>query len=132
MPSIRTHLPRRPLASWLVVLALVWGALAPTLAQALVDRHNPDQWVEICQSSGMVWVKADGGTPDPDGTHPLVDATQHCGWCQLSSGALGTPPQPWTWWTTTPSHPTPWAPQATVPPDTGWCPLQARAPPRYS
>jgi hypothetical protein len=132
MPAARPHHTPRPLATWLVVWALVLGALAPTLAQALVDRHSPDQWVEICQSSGMVWIKADGGTPDPDGTHPLVDATQHCGWCQVPSGALGTPPRPWVWWGAPSHHPTPLATPTTRSIGTGWTPLQARAPPRHS
>lgn len=72
------------------MLAVLWGALAPTLAQALV-RAGPapaEAWVAVCSVSGMVWVElASGDRQDSSPAHG-ANGAQHCAWCGLhGSGA---------------------------------------------
>lgn len=77
------------------MLAVVFGALAPTLAQAMVAATNKAQWVEVCSASGMVWLKADGsdatGLASTPGA-PMSDAAQHCPWCSFHGASPGLPP----------------------------------------
>jgi len=51
----------RRFGAWLAILALLAGALSPTLAQAMVTGSDRADWLEVCSVSGMVWVKADTG-----------------------------------------------------------------------
>lgn len=92
-----TRLQRR-FTAWVALLALVLGALAPTVTQATVAGSDRANWLEVCSVSGMVWVKADTGEVRaqlPDGSAPtsmpLSDASQHCPWCTLHGGAAGLP-----------------------------------------
>jgi len=81
------------LGTWLAMLAVVWGALAPTLAQAVV-RSAPtpgDGWVEVCSVSGMVWVSLDSGEQRNMPHAPSADV-QPCDWCSLHGGLAGVPP----------------------------------------
>jgi Protein of unknown function (DUF2946) len=83
---------QRRFTAWLAMLALVLGALAPTVTQAVVSGGERDGWVQICSVSGMVWVKADAssaGAQQPASGAP--DAGQHCAWCTLHGGAAGLP-----------------------------------------
>ena len=80
----------RRFTAWVALLALVLGALAPTLTQAMVAGGERADWLEVCSVSGMVWVKADTGElaqQPPDGSA----AGQHCPWCTLHGGAAGLP-----------------------------------------
>lgn len=80
------------LGAWLAILAVVWGALAPTLAQAVV-RAAPtpgDGWVEVCTVSGMVRVSLDTGEQQPAPHSGSFDG-QSCDWCALHGGAPGSP-----------------------------------------
>lgn len=80
------------LGTWLAMLAVVWGALAPTLAQAVV-RSAPtpgDGWVEVCSVSGMVWVSLDTGEQQAV-PHTGVSDEPSCAWCALHGGAAGSP-----------------------------------------
>jgi Protein of unknown function (DUF2946) len=90
MPLLRLH---RRITAWLAMLALVMGALAPTVAQAMVSGGDRADWLEVCSVSGMVWVNADtgeSGDRQPDSGAPMV-AGQHCAWCTLHGGAAGLP-----------------------------------------
>ena len=88
-----TRLHRR-LTAWVALFALVLGALAPTVTQAMVAAGDRGDWLEVCSVSGMVWVKADTGevsAQHPDDGAPASDASQHCPWCTLHGGAAGLP-----------------------------------------
>lgn len=87
-----TRLHRR-FTAWVALLALVLGALAPTVTQAMVAGGDRAEWLEVCSVSGMVWVKADTGevAQQPDGNAPMVEASQHCPWCTLHGGVAGLP-----------------------------------------
>jgi hypothetical protein len=122
----------RRFTAWVALLALVLGALAPTVTQAVVMGGDRADWLQVCSVSGMVWVQAQTGEvsdQQPEGGAPMSDATQHCAWCTLHGGAAGLPAaqlQP-----ELPARPTDlpsafyFAPLvATV-----WAPAQSRAPP---
>lgn len=72
------------------MLALAFGALAPVLAQAMVSRTstNPGLVLEVCTSTGMLWVQADAGAQpgdgDGDGDGPQASPMQKpCLWCGM-------------------------------------------------
>ena len=91
MALFRLH---RRFTAWLAALALVMGALAPTVAQAMVAGGDRADWLEVCSVSGMVWVNADtgeSGDRQPDGGAPMGGGSQHCAWCTLHGGATGLP-----------------------------------------
>lgn len=122
----------RRLTAWVALLALVFGALAPTVTQAMVAGGDRADWLQVCSVSGMVWVQADTGEvrdQQPDGGSPMGDASQHCPWCTLHGGVAGLPPA---------SHSIDLPPRLTdLPPAfyraplaaTVWAPAQSRAPP---
>lgn len=88
-----TRLHRR-FTAWVALFALVLGALAPTVTQAMVAGGDRADWLQVCSVSGMVWVKADTGEVrdhQPDSSAPVSDASQHCPWCTLHGGAAGLP-----------------------------------------
>lgn len=83
----------RRFTAWLAMLAMVLGALAPTVAQAVVASSDRAGWVEVCSVSGMIWVQADTGTPSSDSpSAPVADVSMHCPWCTLHGGAADLPP----------------------------------------
>lgn len=85
-------LVHRRFTAWLAALALVFGALAPVVTQAMVRASGPSDWVEICSVSGMSWVKADTGEVATEDQQPMGDsASHHCPWCALHGGAAGAP-----------------------------------------
>lgn len=92
MAFFRLH---RRFSAWLAMLALVLGALAPTVTQAMVAGGDRAGWLEICSVSGIAWVKADTGEvrdQQPDGRAPVGGGLgQHCVWCTLHGGAAGLP-----------------------------------------
>ncbi len=126
-----TRLHRR-LTAWVALFALVLGALAPTVTQAMVAAGDRGDWLEVCSVSGMVWVQADTGEvsqQQPDGSAPDSGASPHCPWCTLHGGAAGLPTaalQPDLPARLTDLPPAFYqAPLAT----TIWAPAQSRAPP---
>lgn len=85
---------QRRFAAWLALVAVLLGALAPTVTQAMVRDGERDGWLQICSVSGMVWIKADAAVSDdqqPASDAPLSKAGQHCAWCTLHGGAAGLP-----------------------------------------
>ena len=126
-----TRLHRR-FTAWVALFALVLGALAPTVTQAMVAGGERADWLEGCGVSGMGWVKADTGEvsqQQPDGSAPAGDASQHCPWCTLHGGSASLPL----------AHVLPELPPRVTdfPPAfyraplavTAWAPAQSRAPP---
>lgn len=76
--------------------AMVFGAMAPTVAQAMVATSEKGQWIEVCSASGMVWLKTDGTTfaaaVVPDQEKPMTDMGKHCPWCSFHGSPAGLPP----------------------------------------
>lgn len=70
------------------MLAMLWGALVPTLAQAAMASSDSPGWVEVCSTSGVVWVRIDN-TVDASTTEPapMAASASACAWCLLQGGA---------------------------------------------
>lgn len=72
---------------WLLALS----ACLPVLAQAVVRVQGGTDWLQVCTSTGMVWVNAQGEQRDAGDAPAPVSAVQ-CEWCLLHGGASGLPP----------------------------------------
>ena len=114
------------------MLAMVFGVLAPTVAQAMVAAADKGEWVEVCSASGMVWLKAgatDLGDVESGQNMPMADMNSHCPWCSFHGSAAGLPMAALV----TPSQP--FSAQSlpiwigASPNDAVWHTAQARAPP---
>jgi hypothetical protein len=92
MSFFRVH---RRFAAWLAMCVMVFGALAPAVAQAMVSASDRGPWIEVCGASGMVWIKAEGVAgagdqmPEPDSS--MGDMVKHCPWCSIHGGAAALP-----------------------------------------
>ena len=128
MPLTRVQ---RRFTAWLAMLALVLGALAPTLAQAVVASSDRSDWVQICSATGMVWVKADPAAADTERA-PMADMGIQCPWCSLHSPAAGLPPAPALGFTSAALAPLAGGLVASPPPAGVWIAAPARAPPLLS
>lgn len=124
----RTH---RRFTAWLALLAVVMGALAPTVSQALVVVSDRGDWLEVCTTTGVVWVKASSAA-DADGERPMAAHEQVCDICTHTG--KGAPPAPAGLSThqsnlaplRSPAHP------ASAHPAVLWTPAQSRAPPLFA
>ena len=82
---------RRRCIALLAMLAVAFGALAPTLAQAVVaGGAAPEGAVMVCTASGMLWVQADGDVLSDEGSKTQADLKKPCTWCSMH--AVAAPP----------------------------------------
>jgi hypothetical protein len=81
----------RKCTAWIALLAVCFGALAPTLSQAALKLNGDGagHWVQVCSASGVTWVRADTG--EQAGEHP-AEAALTCPWGVITGGAAGLPP----------------------------------------
>ena len=80
----------RQLSLWLAIVAVLMGALAPSVSMALGGKGaNNAAWAEICTSSGFQPVAPSGEPAVPDSAHLLFE---HCPYCTLHTPTLGMPP----------------------------------------
>jgi len=128
MPLTRTA---HRFAAWLAMLAMLLGALAPTVAQAVVASQGGPGWVQVCSASGMVWVQADAidGDRIANASESMADASRHCPWCNLH-GAVGLPPEPVQQPALAPRAEPPAVPFRSALPAPPWPTAQSRAPPQ--
>jgi Protein of unknown function (DUF2946) len=81
------HLARR-LSGWLLA-ALMLATLAPAISRTLAGGPPQDgqDWVELCTSRGMQWVRLADAVADPasDPTAPATGALDLCGHCTLAA-----------------------------------------------
>jgi hypothetical protein len=128
MPFLRL---RRRFAAWLAIVAMLLGALAPTIAQARMGGSDRADWLEICTTTGMVWVQADTGevVRSVDGQPADAAGGMHCPWCTLHGGASGLPPAEAV--AVLPLSPAEQPPALYRAPSTGtvWATARSRAPP---
>ena len=90
---INTSLHRR-LALWLLVLATVFGALAPTLSHALVGaRGGVEPMMQVCTSTGMTWA-VEAAAPDSPGGQESATSLKSCPFCLLALDRAAPPPHP--------------------------------------
>ena len=126
---------RQRLTAWIATFAILIGALAPTVSQAMsAFGDGGTRWLEVCTSAGMLWVaaKADGEAQDEDGGGSGVMAG-HCPYCCTHAGSFALPPsEPAVFAVEGPQQLLPVLYHAAPRPLFAWAAAQPRAPPRAS
>lgn len=80
MFAARMH---RILIAWLAMLAIMFGALAPTLAHALAAGGDAGVAIEVCGSTGMFLLNDQAPSSTTDDPADPQAGQQHCVWCAL-------------------------------------------------
>lgn len=125
---------RQRVAACLALLAMVLSALLPALSHAVVRAPGPGEgWVEVCSSTGMLWVRVSPDGQDPTtapADAPGVPNLAQCAWCTTHGPGLGLPPAASTPLVGAPASALP-AGAAPQPPHLPplWRPSHSRAPP---
>lgn len=78
-----TFLKRRTLHVWIALMAVLFGALAPSISHALAASRNTQAWGEICSAAGTV-------KKSPSDT--LQHHLEHCPYCATQGASSGLPP----------------------------------------
>lgn len=82
---------RKALYLWIAMLAILFGALAPTVSHALAAGQPADSSMMLCTVSGYQMIKA----PADDSKAPAdAKSMQHCAFCTLHGGADALPAAP--------------------------------------
>lgn len=82
----------RRLFSWVALLAILAGALAPAVSHALYSKGGKS-FLEICTAQGTRLIAIDAGAgahPSTGGQHDVV--MEHCPFCVPHAGSLGLLP----------------------------------------
>lgn len=80
---------------WLALVAVLLGALAPTVSRALAAAHDSGAiLIEVCSSNGPRWVPAfpELSTTDSSNGQESTSFLDHCPFCLLIADRLGPPP----------------------------------------
>lgn len=80
---------RQTLHIWIAILAVLFGALAPTISHALNASAGAADMIEICTANGYKLVKA-AGADEGKAPASLKQGMEHCAFCTThgSSHAL--------------------------------------------
>lgn len=82
------------LTAWLAIFAMLLGALAPAVSQAMTVLGDGNlRWVEVCSGSGMAWVAVDAKDVQKQDGEP-AKSTASCAYCCPHAGSVGLPPAP--------------------------------------
>lgn len=131
-----SRLHQRP-TGWLLLLSMLWGVLAPLVAQASVSADRDGARIQICTSTGMAWVQVDANQDGPsrsdkgfsNGSMTLMG---ECAWCVLHGGGGALPTQEAA---SLPlmsfSQERPHVLVESLAPDAAWLRLPSRAPPPF-
>ena len=76
---LRPSLHLRRCIAWLLIVASLFGLLAPSVSRVL---GSSGAWVEVCTDAGMQWlyVKEDGSVGEGEEI-----ARPHCPWCLVEA-----------------------------------------------
>ena len=81
----------RDFSLWLAIVAMLAGALAPTVSYALA--RDAAGWSPVCTSLGSAWIRTDQSGPVKRVPEPVPSHTfEHCPYCSLHAANLGMPP----------------------------------------
>lgn len=84
---------RRLLTIWIALLAVLFGALAPSVSYALAaQRGGTAQWAELCGVNGVKRVLVAAETPPAPQRDPLQHHIEHCPYCATHGGTFALPP----------------------------------------
>lgn len=126
-----TRLHRRWMA-WVAALAILLGALAPTVSHGMrAWAHAPVTWVEVCSSTGAKLIAISTTSDQKQGLPSGEHGGEHCPFCLPHAGdaAVLPTPLPMLALTTPGAEALPalflHAPRTLF----AWAPSQARAPP---
>lgn len=93
------HRARRPhlLLSWLTLLAMLVGVLAPTVSHAVQSRQAGFNWIEVCTAQGSAWVSRQDQPTGRNSSIPMSSAhmLEHCPYCALHAEGWAPPPSVW-------------------------------------
>lgn len=82
---------RQTLYLWIAMLAILFGALAPTVSHALAAGQSDDSALMLCTVNGYKMIKL----PGDDGKAPAdAKSMQHCAFCTIHGGADALPASP--------------------------------------
>lgn len=81
---------QRRLTAWFALWSMVLGTLLPAVAQAAWRGQDRADWIEICTTTGMVWVQAEGADHDEDAPG-AASVGMSCPWCLTPHGGPGLP-----------------------------------------
>ncbi len=78
----------RRLVAWIACCAMLFGALAPSLAQTM-SASRGEVWAEICSVAGTKFIKIKGDPVQQQTLH-----MEHCPFCATHAGSFALPPGP--------------------------------------
>lgn len=77
---------RQALHIWIAILAILFGALAPTVSHALAAAGNSSDTIEICTVNGYKLVKLSGSDGSKVPASPK-HGMEHCAFCTIHGGS---------------------------------------------
>jgi hypothetical protein len=84
------------LASWIAIAAIVFSALAPTIAHAFPAKNTPQTlWQELCTAQGTKLIQSTDVAGDPQQIPAQNNAGihfEHCPYCFSHAVSVGLPP----------------------------------------
>ena len=120
---------RRVFYLWTAVFAVLMGALAPTIAQAMHGRGDPDRF-SICTQAGSKSSAPDAAAPGGKESAPgAPHACEPCPCCSLHAAGLGMPPAPFEPPALPLAHAVHWRYSAATPMLDRWSDALSRGPP---
>lgn len=128
--SLRSNFAKR-LFACLTVCSILFGAIAPTTAQAISAKRV--DWVEVCTVKGVQWVALDNAPNQPADKHHLAQG-QHCPFCGNNDTSVGLPPAVETYLPAhrLPAERSPKYHSSLACPSFAWASANPRAPPAIS
>lgn len=82
---------RQRITAWIATFAVLLGALAPAISQAMAGASAADMgWMDVCTVAGMERVAIGDAGQKQDG--PASPAMEHCPYCFTHAGSFGLPP----------------------------------------
>ena len=84
---------RLALVSWIALLAILFGSLAPSISHAVKVKSTQDvSWAEICSADGIRFLHVGGQLPDSSAPSEHGLHMEDCPFCLNHAGAQGLPP----------------------------------------
>jgi hypothetical protein len=84
------------LASWIAIAAIVFSALAPTIAHAFPAKSTPQTlWQQLCTAQGTKLIQSTDVAGDQQPIPAQNNASihfEHCPYCFSHMGSVGLPP----------------------------------------
>lgn len=84
---------RKTLYLWIAMLAILFGALAPTVSHALSAGQADDSALMLCTVNGYKMIKLPGSGDDSKAPAD-AKSMQHCAFCTIHGGADAMPASP--------------------------------------